>query len=331
MTYLRRKVLFYLLAAWAAVTVNFAIPRLMPGSPVDALIARMQQAGGQVAPETRRSLELLLGVDSSSPIWQQYFGYLGNLLRGDFGIAVTFFPTPVSEVLAQSLPWTVGLIGVSTVLSFLIGVGLGMVVGWRRGSWLDSLVPAATFLAAIPYFWLALVLVFVFGSTLGLLPMTGGYQYGIEMGFTWPFISTVLYHALLPAATIVISSVGGWLLGMRNMMVSTMAEDYVLTAVAKGLRPRRIMMSYVARNAVIPSVAGFAISLGFVVSGSIVTEAVFSYPGVGFTLLQAVQNNDYPLMQAIFLVITLTVLGANFLVDLVYAVIDPRTRQGARP
>jgi len=327
MSYLRRKLLFYLLAAWAAITLNFAIPRLMPGNPVDALVARLQQAGGPVSPETRHSLELLLGLDSDASLWDQYLGYLGKILSGDLGIAVTFFPTPVSRILADALPWTLGLIGVSTVLSFLFGVGLGVLAGWRRGTWLDGLIPAATFLAAIPYFWLALVLLFVFGSTFGLLPLTGGYDYGFEIGFNGPFLGSVLYHAILPAATIVISSIAGWLLGMRNMMVSTMSEDYVLTAMAKGLRPRRIMISYAARNAVIPSIAGFAISLGFVVSGSIVTEAVFSYPGIGFTLLQAVQNNDYPLMQSIFLVITLAVLGANLLVDLLYAVIDPRTRQ----
>ncbi|ASO19312.1 peptide/nickel transport system permease protein [Actinoalloteichus hoggarensis] len=327
MNYLRRKLLFYLIAVWAAITINFLIPRLMPGSPVDALLGRLQQAGGAVSAEARASLEVMLGHGGQGGLWEQYVGYLGNLLRGDFGISSTYFPTEVSTILGAALPWTLVLVGLCTCLSFALGVTLGMVVGWRRGSRLDHLVPIATFLAAVPYFWLALVLVFLFGSTLRLLPLTGGYEYGTTVGFNWAFIGSALYHALLPAITIVLSSVGGWLLGMRNMMVSTMGEDYVLTAEAKGLRPRRIMITYAARNAVIPSIAGFAISLGFVVSGSIVTEVVFSYPGIGFTLLQAVQNNDYPLMQAVFLVITLTVLGANLLVDLLYAVIDPRTRQ----
>ena len=327
MSFLRRKLWFYLLAVWAAVSINFLVPRLIPGSPVDALLVRMSQAGGTITPATRHSLELMLGFDGGQSWVSQYFGYLGGLVRGDFGTSVTYFPTKVSTVLAQSLPWTVVLIGVSTVLSFLIGTGLGAVAGWRRGSWLEALVPSTTFLAAVPYFWLALVLLFVFGSTLRLVPLTGGYSYDTSIGFNAAFLGSAAYHALLPAVTIVLSSVAGWLLGMRNMMVSTTAEDYVLTAQAKGLRPGRIMLAYAARNAVIPSVAGFAISLGFVVSGSIVVEAVFSYPGVGFTLLQAVQNNDYPLMQAIFLVITLAVLGANLLVDLLHAVLDPRTRR----
>jgi peptide/nickel transport system permease protein len=331
MRHLLRKLGFYLLAGWAAITLNFAIPRLMPGNPVDILLARLQQQGGAVSPQTRQSLELLLGSGGTGNILAQYWGYLGNLARGDLGVSVTYFPTPASTVLKQSLPWTIALVGVATVLSFVIGIALGTVIGWRRGSWLDNLVPATTFLAAVPYFWLALLLVFVFGLKLGWFPVSGGYDYDTTIGVNGPFVASAIYHAVLPALTIVISSVGGWLLGMRNMMVSTLAEDYVLAATAKGLRPRRVAVAYAARNAVLPSLAGFAISLGFVVSGSIIAEAVFSYPGVGFTLYQAVQNNDYALMQAVFLVITLAVLGANFVVDLLYAIIDPRTRQVVRP
>jgi peptide/nickel transport system permease protein len=326
MAYVRRKVLFYLVAVWAAVTLNFVIPRLAPGSPVDVLLARLQQ-NGAVPPRSRRALELMLGYHGGQNIFRQYLSYLGNTARGDFGISVTSFPTPVSTILRQALPWTLALVGMATLLSFGLGIALGTIAGWRRGSWVDGLVPTTTFLAAIPYFWLGLVLVFLFGSTWKLLPTSGGYSFDTGIGFNGPFLASALYHGLLPAGTIVISSVGGWLLGMRNMMVSTLAEDYVVTAEAKGLPRRRIMVTYAARNAILPSVAGFATSLGFVVSGSIVAEAVFSYPGIGFTLLQAVQNKDYALMQAIFLVITLAVLGANFCVDMLYAVIDPRTRQ----
>jgi peptide/nickel transport system permease protein len=202
-----------------------------------------------------------------------------------------------------------------------------MLAGWKRGTWLDALVPATTFLAAIPYFWLALVLLYLLGSIVGAFPLSMGYDYTTTIGWNGPFLASAVYHAVLPAASIVIASIAGWMLGMRNMMVSTMAEDYVLTAEAKGLRRSRIMLHYAARNAVLPSVAGFAIALGFVVSGAIATEVVFSYPGIGLTLLNAVNNADYPLLQGIFLVIALSVLAANFLVDLVYALIDPRTRQ----
>jgi peptide/nickel transport system permease protein len=257
----------------------------------------------------------------------QYGDYLHNLATGQLGVSVTYFPAPVSTVIAQTLPWTIGLIGLSTVISFLLGVGLGTLAGWKRGSWLDNLIPVTTMFQSVPYFWLALILLFTLGSLLSMFPLNGGYDvYNAVPGWNLGFVRSVTYYGTLPALTIVLSSIGGWMLGMRNMMVSTLSEDYMLAAEAKGLRPGRIMRSYAARNAILPSISGFAISLGFVVAGSIVTEAVFSYPGVGSALLQAVSGNDYALMQGLFLVITLSVLGANLLVDLLYSVIDPRTR-----
>lgn len=329
MNQIARKLGYYAIALWAAVTLNFAIPRMLPGDPVDVLLAKLA-ARGPVLPETRRAYELLLGTDSSVPLWKQYFGYLGNLLRGDLGVSVSQFPTKVSTVIADAIPWTIMLVGISTIIAFVLGVGLGMLVGWKRGTWLDHLVPVTTTLQAVPYFWLALVLVYFLSARAGIFPLNGGYNYATTMpGWNGEFISSALYYGALPAITIVISSVGGWLLGMRNMMVSTLSEDYIVTAQAKGLRSRRVMFTYAARNAVLPSLAGFAISLGFVVAGSIVTEQVFSYPGIGYTLLQSVQNNDYALMQGVFLVITLAVLGANLIVDLLYGFIDPRTRSRA--
>ncbi len=329
MRYLLRKFGFYLVALWAALTVNFFVPRLMPGDPVGILLAKLGQRG-PVTPEMRASVEALLGTNSGEPLWHQYLNYLGNLAHGDLGVSVTFFPASVGSIIEQTLPWTIGLIGLATIISFLAGVGLGTVAGWRRGSWLDNLIPVTTMFQSVPYFWLALILLFAFGSVWPLFPLNGGYDvYNVTPGWNGPFIASVLYYGALPAITIVLSSVGGWMLGMRNMMVSTLSEDYMVTAEAKGLRPGRMMRRYAARNAILPSVSGFAISLGFVVSGSIVTEAVFSYPGIGSALLQAVSGNDYALMQGIFLVITLSVLGANLLVDLLYSIIDPRTRSRA--
>jgi peptide/nickel transport system permease protein len=326
MSYYARKFAFYLVALWAALTLNFFIPRLMPGNPVDILMAKLAQRGGTVDPAARRAYALLLGADTGESLPQQYLSYLGNMFRGDLGVSVSAFPTPVSEIIAGALPWTLVLVGIATFLSFGFGIALGMFVGWRRGTWLDGLVPATTVLAAVPYFWLALIMVAVLASALGWFPLLGGYDVVLSPGWNADFLGSAIYHGMLPALTIVISSVGGWLLGMRNMMVSTTSEDYVLTAKAKGLRESRIMIRYAARNAVLPSVAGFAISLGFVVSGAIITEQVFSYPGIGSKLLQAVQNNDFALMQGIFLIITVAVLGANLVMDLLYAVIDPRTR-----
>jgi peptide/nickel transport system permease protein len=326
MRYLLRKLGFYLVALWAALTVNFAIPRLMPGNPVDLLIAKLGQHG-PVTPETRRSIEALLGSDTHQSLPVQYWDYLQNIATGHLGLSVSFFPATVSSIIAQTLPWTIGLIGLATIISFVAGILLGTVAGWKRGSWLDNLIPVTTMFQSVPYFWLALILLFVFGSVLSIFPLNGGYDvYNAVPGWNATFLGSVLWYGTLPALTIIISSVGGWMLGMRNMMVSTLSEDYLVTAEAKGLRPGRIMRTYAARNAILPSISGFAISLGFVVAGSIVTEAVFSYPGIGSALLQAVSSNDYALMQGIFLVITLSVLGANLLVDLLYSVIDPRTR-----
>jgi peptide/nickel transport system permease protein len=324
--YFVRKLGFYLVALWAALTLNFLIPRLLPGNPVDILLAKLQQRGGIVTPAVRKSYELLLGGNSKEPVIAQYWDYLVNVFHGDLGISVSYFPAKVSDVIAASLPWTIMLVGIATILSFILGVGLGAIVGWKPGTWLDSLVPATTLLAAVPYFWLALILVYVLATTMHLFPSQGGYDVTLNPGWSPEFILSAIRYGFLPALTIVIASIGGWVLGMRNMMVSTLSEDYILTAQAKGLTNRRIQRNYAARNAMLPSIAGFAISLGFVVSGSIVTEQVFSYPGIGSKLLSAVQNNDYALMQGIFLFITLAVLGANLIVDVFYGVIDPRTR-----
>ncbi|KQN45599.1 MULTISPECIES: ABC transporter permease [unclassified Frigoribacterium] len=326
MRYVAQKVGFYAVALFAALTLNFFIPRLLPGDPVDILLAKMQQKG-PVSEATVTSLRLLLGSDSDEPLFSQYVQYLGNLARGDLGISVSYFPAGVSTIIGQAIPWTIALIGIATILSFVFGVGLGTLAGWKRGSVLDNFIPVTTMFQAVPYFWLALILLYVFGSILRVFPLSGGYNvYEATPGLNWTFVQSAVLYGTLPALTIIISSVGGWLLGMRNMMVSTLSEDYIVTAEAKGLSPMRIRQSYAARNAVLPQFAGFAISLGFVVSGSIVTEQVFSYPGIGNALFTATQNNDYALMQGIFLVITLAVLGTNFIVDLMYGFIDPRTR-----
>ncbi|WP_432890866.1 ABC transporter permease [Kribbella sp. CA-245084] len=326
MRYLLRKLVFYVAALWAALTLNFLIPRLMPGNPVDLMLSKLATKG-PVTPTTRAAIEALLGTDTHSSLWAQYWTYLHQLVSGNLGTSIAYFPEPVSQVIGQTLPWTVGLIGLATVISFAVGILLGRAAGWRRGSWIDNLIPVTTMLQSVPYFWLALLLLFLLGSTWPVFPLNGGYDvYSVTPGWNLPFAQSIVYHGTLPALTIVISSIGGWMLGMRNMMVSTLSEDFVVTAEAKGLTPRRIRSRYVARNAILPSISGFAISLGFVVAGSIVTEAVFTYPGIGSALLLAVGNNDYALMQGVFLIITLAVLGANLLVDLLYGVIDPRTR-----
>ncbi|GAA5200900.1 ABC transporter permease [Rugosimonospora acidiphila] len=330
MRFYLQKVLFYVVALWFAVTLNFLIPRLMPGNPVDVLISKMGAAGQPVTPATRKALEIQLGTGGGGNWFGQYGQYLNDLIHGNLGVSLVNYPATVTHVIGQALPWTIALIGLSTVIAFLLGVGLGMFAGWRRGSWLDNLIPATTVLQAVPYFWLALILVLFLTRWHQWFPYAGGYDVASTMpGVSLRFVGSAIYYGFLPACTIVISSIGGWMLGMRNMMVATLSEDYVVAAEAKGLRPRRVRLTYAARNAVLPSLSGFAISLGFVVAGSIVTEQVFSYPGVGQLLWTSVSNNDYALMQGIFLVISLSVLAANLIVDLLYALIDPRTRARA--
>lgn len=328
MRYFLQRVAFYLIALWIAITLNFALPRIMPGDPLGAIMAKLA-LHGSVTPDTRAALEAMFGGDRGKPLLVQYGDYLVNLAHGDLGVSFSYYPTPVLTVIMAALPWTVLLVGTATVISFLIAQSMGILAGWRRGRMFDSVGSlSSTVLQSVPYFWLAIMLSYLFYKVLGWFPRSGGYDYTeVQIGLTPQFVGSAVYYAVLPAMTIVISSLGAGMVGMRNMMVSTMGEDYILTAEAKGLSARRIMLAYGARNAILPSISGFAIALGFVVGGSVLTETVFSYPGVGTVLLTAVQNNDYALMQGIFLIITISVLVVNFVVDLLYGLIDPRTRQ----
>jgi peptide/nickel transport system permease protein len=324
MRYFAQRLVFYAFTAWAAVTINFFVPRLTPGDPVQALIAGYQ---GEISTQAVHSLTVLFGLDKHQGLFQQYLSYLGQLARGDLGISFHSFPTPVTSVLAQSLPWTVCLVGVATLISFSIGTLLGVIVGWRRGGLADLLMPITTFFASIPYFWLALLAIAAFTGVNSFLPPSLGYDTGLVPGWNAAFIDSALKHSVLPAGTIVVTSVAGWLMGMRNMVVTVSSEDYVTVAHAKGLSERRVMFGYAARNALLPSVSGFGMALGLVVGGTFLVEYVFSYPGVGLELVTAIGQKDYPLMQGIFLVITLSVLAANFLADLAYMALDPRTRR----
>jgi len=320
--YLLYKVGILIFTAWVALTVNFILPHMMPGNPAQVMVAKFQ---GKLAPEAIKALSIAFGLGVKENIFHQYLNYCGRMFRGDFGLSLTYYPTPVSQILAQAIPWTLGLCGTTTILAFAFGSWLGAVSAWRRGSRLgDSLVPLALFLKSMPYFWFALLILYIFSFILGWFPLGGGYAVLGAPGF--PRLLSILYHSLLPGVTIVITAMGGWFMTMRNNMISILAEDYITFAHAKGLSTREIIYHYAARNAILPSFTGFAMALGFVISGALLTEIVFSYPGVGFFLYQAVTSLDYPLMQSIFLFIALSVLLANFLADLTYVFLDPRVR-----
>jgi peptide/nickel transport system permease protein len=227
----------------------------------------------------------------------------------------------------QALPWTLALVGVTTVFAFILGTVIGLVSGWRRGSKLDgALPPLFVITSAFPYFWLALLAIWLFSIKLGWFPESGGYDVTTTVGWNWTFVSDAFTHSVLPALTIIVTAIGGWILTMRNNMITVLTEDYVRMARAKGLKPWRIMWTYAGRNAILPNLVGFAMSLGFVVSGAILVEFVFNYPGVGWMFLQSVENQDYALMQALFLLITVTVLLAILAADVATAILDPRTR-----
>jgi peptide/nickel transport system permease protein len=324
--YILRRLGFYLLAAWAALTLNFFLPRLMPGDPATALFARLR---GRLAPEAMDALRETFGLTDASLI-SQYFTYLGHALKGDFGISVAYFPSPVSAVIGTGLVWTLFLAGTAVIISFFLGTLLGVVAAWWRRGWVDTFLPSAlVFLGAFPYFWLAMLALYLLGFTLGWFPLGHAYGDDLTPGLNAAFIGDVARHAALPIGTVVLASLGGWLLSMRNTMISVLGSEFVILARAKGLSPSRVALRYAARNALLPSVTGFGMALGYVLGGSLLTEIVFSYPGQGYLLVQAVRNQDYALMQGIFLVITLAVLGANMLVDLVYLWLDPRTRDAA--
>ncbi|HUY59900.1 MAG TPA: ABC transporter permease [Solirubrobacteraceae bacterium] len=322
MPFLVRRLGFYVVAAWAAVTVNFFIPRAMPGNAVDTMMAKFPNLQAQA----RRALQAEFGVGHQGSLLHQYWVYLGNLVHLNLGTSVSLYPDKVTSVLASTVPWTLALVGTATIISFALGTLLGILAAWRRGGWLDQSLPAFTFLQATPYFFLALVVIQFFAVDLHAFPISGGYSLGLQPGWNWSFIGSAIDHALLPALTIIATSMAGWMLQMRNVTITTIGEDYVLAAQAKGLSSRRVIFTYAARNAILPNIAGFALAIGFVVAGALVMEIVFSYPGVGFTLYNAVQANDYPLTQGIFLVISFAVLFACMIADLVYVLADPRTR-----
>ncbi|MBT4287679.1 MAG: ABC transporter permease [Deltaproteobacteria bacterium] len=327
MKYFIRKVFWFLLALYTAVTVNFILPRLMPGDPVSILVNRIQGADA----ESIDAIRAAFGIDTNKSIVTQYFEYLHNFIKGDLGVSLTNFPTKVWDVLAQALPWTIGLMGLATLFSFMLGTMMGIFVAWRRDTKLShTILGLFLFIRSFPYFWLGLILVYFFAFQNTIFPLGGAYSIRYSKADGWDYILSILYHGLLPGLTITISSMGYWMLMIRNNMINVLAEDYILVAKAKGLPLNRIKTYYAAKNAILPSVSGFAMALGFIIGGSIVTEIVFSYPGIGFMLFQAVQQQDYPLLQAIFLFIAIGVLIANFLSDIMIMILDPRVRDGSK-
>jgi peptide/nickel transport system permease protein len=326
MRWFARRVAFYIFAVWASLTIAFLLPRLMPGSPIAGVLQHLSPAQIQANPGIVQTYEKLLGGGNTS-IWQDYVTYLHRVTHFNFGISTSNYPTPVSAVIGRTLPYSIFLVGVAFVVSFILGTAIGMVAAWRRGGAVDSfLVPGFMALGAFPAFFTALLGLWFLGLKLGWFPIQHAYADGLSPGWNWTFVSSAFRHAQLPMLIIVAAFTGGWVLNMRTVMINTIGEDYVGAAQAKGLKDRRVMTRYAGRNAILPPLNGFAAQFASAVGGLVFIEFVFSYPGAGYTLQQAVLGNDYALAQALLVVFSFCVIGANFIMDLANFFLDPRLR-----
>jgi peptide/nickel transport system permease protein len=326
MRWFLRRLGFYLFTLWVALTINFLLPRLMPGDPIGGILQHLTPAQIQSNPGIIQTYQALLGGGNES-LWSAYGDYLQRVGTLDFGVSTSNYPTPVAEVIGRTLPYSIFLVGVAFLLAFVVGTAVGMVAAWRRGRSVDTLVvPALMSLGAFPAYFTALVAVYFLGLKLGWFPLQHAYDTGLVPGFDWAFLTSALRHAELPILVIVLAYAGGWVVNMRTVMINTIEEDYIAMAQAKGLRDRRVMTRYAGRNAILPPLNGFAAQFATAVGGLVFVEFVFSYPGAGWTLQQAALGNDYPLTQGLLLVFAVCVVVANFVMDLLNFVLDPRVR-----
>jgi peptide/nickel transport system permease protein len=321
--YFGRKLLIYLLTFFIAVTVDWMIPRFMPGNPVALLISRAGLRGNAVTEMYTFYLDAF-GLDL--PIWKQYLSFWAALFQGDLGISIYLFPTPVKDVILRAVPYDLALLIPSTLLSWWAGNKFGAFAA--RSKKLDNtILPVGYILTATPYMWLGILLAWVFAIVLGIFPVAGGYGFDLQPDLSWRFIGSLIHHWFLPFASLFIVQFGGWAIGMRNLIIYELESDYSHYLEALGA-PRKLVRRYAFRNAILPQLTGLALSLGAVVAGALTTEVVFGYPGIGYLILQAINNEDYFLIQGCFLFVVIGVLLANFIIDVAYLIVDPRTRAG---
>lgn len=318
-----------IVTVWAVITFTFFLIRLMPGNPIQLKIDELMNRQGLTYEEALNQAATMFEFDPSRPLVEQYTDYMGRLLRGDLGKSITN-QTPVAQQLLKYLPWTLFSVGLGLFISFAFGVAIGLAMAYWRGSWFDNLMTAiASIIYGIPDYVIALLIIMVLGVQLKVIPfgeMLGGSTQGVQPGFTLEYILDLLKHAILPVSTYVLSSIGGWMLTMKSSTISTLGEDYITVARARGLSERRLLTAYIGRNAMLPLVTRLAISIGFVVGGSAIIETLFLYPGLGRNLVLAIGARDYTTMQGIFLVIAVSVVVSNILADLLFGVLDPRVR-----
>ncbi len=323
--YLIKRLTMLVLTVWLGLTLMFIIPRLAPGDPVAAMVSRLSAQAGRVEQSEQmiQAWQERFGLDA--PMYVQYFRYLGNSFRFRLGYSMAYFPTTVEEMVMRAMPWTLGLLTIATLMSFTVGIAIGALIGWRpTPRVVRTLLPVSLCFTSIPPFMLGILLIYVFAFGFRVLPFAGAYARGVSPAFSWAFVSSVIQHGTLPAAAVVLTSMGHWALGMRAMMITNAGEDYMVLAQAKGLRPGRVFWMYGVRNAILPQVTALALSIGVIAGGSIIVEYIFTYPGMGYLLYQGIVNNDYPLIQGVVFVLICGVAVAVFIIDLLYPFIDPR-------
>lgn len=324
-SYVLQRLLMWFLTIWIGVTLVFAIPRMSGSDPATAMVLRMVSVRGYVenAQQIIDTYKTAFGLDQ--PWYIQYIKYLPHVITFDYGFSFARFPTAAWDVVRPALPWTLTLLSIAAVLSFLIGVTVGSLMGWRKTPrWLQSILPASLTFTSIPYFMFGIILISIVAFKLHWLPATGGYSRGVDPGWNLPFIKDVILHAILPLVSIVITSMGGWALGMRGLMIGVNNEDYFLLAQAKGLSPARIFFRYGIRNAILPALTAFALGLGTLIGGSTLVEYIFAYPGTGYSLYRAIQEQDYTVIQSITNLMIIITASGVLLLDLLYPLIDPR-------
>lgn len=333
-SYLFRKLLKTAFTAFAVITLTFFLIRLLPSNPIELYILDLMTQYNMPYHQAQDQAASLFSIDLDKPVILQYLDYIRGLLRGDLGTSILSPGTPVSSYIQRFLPWTIFSVGLALIISFTLGILLGLLMAYRRDGWLDHLLTLiASVLSAIPNYILGILLIIWLGVRWGLVPvaqMRGSLSPGVQPGFTVAFFADALYHAALPITAYVLTTIGSWMLTMKSSTIAVLEEDYVTVARAKGLSEGRITTAYVGRNAALPLFTLLAISIGFVVGGSVLIETIFQYQGIGFILLQSINRRDYTVMQGVFLIITLSVIFANFFADLLYSWLDPRIKLGSQ-
>ncbi len=327
--YVLRRLGMWILTIWLGATIIFIIPRLAPGDPVSSMVSRMLNQAGYVenAGQMIEAWRARFGLDG--PWYTQYFNYLRSVLTFDLGFSLASFPSRVDDMVLQALPWTLGLLTISTLISFVMGNLIGALMAWRRTpGWARNLLPFSLTFTSIPFFMLGILLIYVFAFGLRWFPPSGAYNSTNTIGWNWPFIKDVIYFGTLPAFSIVVTSMGFWALGMRGMMITNDGEDYMILAEAKGLPPSRVFWSYGMRNSILPQITALALNLGAIAGGATLVEYIFAYPGMGYLLYLGIVTNDYTLIQGIVFLLIMGTATAVLILDLLYPLIDPRITYG---